>query len=267
MNRNKIVIASLLTACLMTTSAFAAANKSAVSKTTKPSKPSTNMKAPAGNKMVDPMAALVKAGTITQTQADAIKSAMDAARNSKTDMSTVISSLVTAGTTTQAQADAITKSMPKPPADGQGQPGDHQGKDPMSALVTAGTITQTQADAIKSAMDVARNSKTDMSTVISSLVTAGTITQAQADAITKSMPKPPADGQGQPGDHQGTDPMSALVTAGTITQTQADTIKNAMDAARDSNTDMSTVISNLVTAGTITQTQADAITSSMPQHK
>lgn len=64
------------------------------------------------NAPADPMTGLITAGTITQADADAIKAAMDSARESGKTMKEVLAGLVTAGTITQAKADAVLAAAP-----------------------------------------------------------------------------------------------------------------------------------------------------------
>lgn len=134
----------------------------------------------------------IASGTLSQTQADAIKAAMEANKTSDTHKKpeVIMAELVAAGTITQAQLDAIEKNRPTAPM------GDHmkgERKTPFANAVTAGTITQTQADAIKAALDANRTSDTHktMETIMAELVTAGTLTQAQVDALVKEMPTKP----------------------------------------------------------------------------
>jgi len=176
----------------------------------------------------NPMDSLVTAGTITQAEADAIQKALDAGRDSKVTMKVTLDSLVTAGTITQAQEDAVLKALPTPDRKGGPQ---GQGKNPMDSLVTAGTITQAQADAIQKALEAGRDTKVTMKDTLNSLVTADTITQVQEDTILKSLTPPDRkDGMQAPGKN----PMDSLVTAGTITQAQADAIQNALKSVMDS---------------------------------
>ncbi|TGE30976.1 hypothetical protein, partial [Desulfosporosinus sp. Sb-LF] len=165
--------------------------------------------------------ALVTAGTITQTQADAITAAMTTAVKGPDGVKTALDALVKAGTITQVQADAVT------PHKGDMNRGDAKGPQAgLKELVTAGTITQTQADAITAAMTTAVKGPDGVKTALDALVTAGTITQDQADAVT------PHKGDMNRGYAKGPQGgLQALVTAGTITQTQADAITAAMTTA------------------------------------
>ena len=139
------------------------------------------------------LANLVTAGTITQAEADAIQTALDAAKPAggpgnggehKGGSSSVLDSLVTAGTITQTESDAIQTALKAAKPD--------EATSALAALVTAGTITQVQSDAIQTALDAAKptgdsgngsENKGGFSSVLDSFVTAGTITQVQADAI------------------------------------------------------------------------------------
>ena len=198
MKVSKILALSAIAVCMITTTALAA-NSGNQSSETKGQK-STIERNFGGNRGMhggenrngfrgpgkggegfkNPFANLVTAGTITQEKADAIKTAMEAARETKKTMKEVLDGLVTAGTITQAEEDAIVKDMPT-----------RAGKrgNPMENLVTAGTITQEKADTIKTAMEAARETKKTMKEVLDGLVTAGTITQAEEDAIVKTLPE------------------------------------------------------------------------------
>ncbi len=130
-----------------------------------------------------PLAGLVANGTITKTQVDAIKAALEAQRSTdktahdkaKAD---ALAALVSKGTITQAQATAITN------ADRHG----------LRDLVSGGTLTKDQLVAVMTAFKAlmpaqgAPQLNSRLSSVLSSLVSKGTITQAQADAIAAAKP-------------------------------------------------------------------------------
>jgi hypothetical protein len=130
-----------------------------------------------------PLSSLVTAGTITQAQATAIKSAMVASRTANRAAhdrveATTIAGLVSRGTLSQAQADAITSA---------------EGRQAMRALVTSGVITRELAKQVHGAVKTAMAAVvTKPEQVLGSLVSAGTITQAQADAITAARPQRPS---------------------------------------------------------------------------
>lgn len=137
-----------------------------------------------------------------------------------TEKTNFLSSLVTDGTLTQTQADTIKSAMPQGP-DGKGD-GKHGGmssekmKAQLDTLVTAGTITQDEESKIigyfteqetarKAEMDKVKDmseadrkayfeskKSTTKSDMFSELVTAGIITQDKADAIKAAMPAPKA---------------------------------------------------------------------------
>ena len=144
-----------------------------------------------------------------------------------------LDSLVTAGTITQAQADAIQTAMEAAkPTGGPGNGGEHKGgfASVLDSLVTEGTITQAEEDAIQTALKAVKPS--DSVSALDALVSAGTITQAQADAIQTAIEaaKPTGD-LGKGGDlNRGkggyTSVLDSLVTEGTITQAQADAVQS-----------------------------------------
>jgi polyhydroxyalkanoate synthesis regulator phasin len=137
-----------------------------------------------------------------------------------TEKTDFLSNLVTAGTLTQTQADAIKSAVPQGPG-GKGDRKDggqspEKMKTQLDTLVTAGTITQDEETKIinyftekqtarKAEMDKVKDmteadrkayfeskkttEKTDM---FSELVTTGIITQDKADAIKAAMPAPKA---------------------------------------------------------------------------
>ena len=147
-----------------------------------------------------------------------------------------LDSLVTAGTITQTQAEAIQAALEVAKPTGGSENGGKQQGDKggftsvLDNLVTAGTITQTEAEAIQTALKAANPS--DFASALDDLVTAGTITQTQAEAIQAAFEaaKPtggPGNGGEQHGDRGGfTSILDSLVTAGTITQAQEDEIQS-----------------------------------------
>jgi polyhydroxyalkanoate synthesis regulator phasin len=171
---------------------------------------------------------LVTAGTITQVQADAISSATKSARENKKNIEDILKEMVTSGTITQEQADAVAKVCT--PGNRKGNPPEGR-KSPADELVTAGTITQAQADAISNALKNGRESKKSSEEVLKELVTAGTLTQEQADTIVKEFDHGKSRGRFQ---SVRKNPLDELVTAGTINQTQADAINSAVKSALDS---------------------------------
>jgi Spy/CpxP family protein refolding chaperone len=194
MKPSKIILATAVAACMLTTSAFAAnvstennlvnGIKNSITKNFTDRHMMRGGEFSKGDrqKQGNPMESLIKAGTITKVQADSIKSAMDSARESQKTMKEVLDGLVTAGTITQTQEDAILKAMPE-----KGNPGEprEEHKNPMDELVTAGTITQAQEDSIQKAMEHQKDSEKTPKEALDSLVTAGTITQVQEDAVLK----------------------------------------------------------------------------------
>jgi len=92
---------------------------------------------------------LVTAGTITQTQENAIVTLATTTINSaKGEMKTGLDGLVTAGTITQAQEDAVVKLAT--PTNREGR--NNEIKVKFNGLVTAGTITQSQENAMINAL-------------------------------------------------------------------------------------------------------------------
>lgn len=137
-----------------------------------------------------------------------------------TEKTDLLSSLVTDGTLTQAQADTIKSALPQ----GHGGKGNKRGggmssekiKTQLDTLVTAGTITQDEEDKIISYMTAKQTERqtemdkvkdmseadrkayfeskktTEKTDMFSELVSAGIITQDKADAIKAAMPAPKA---------------------------------------------------------------------------
>jgi hypothetical protein len=133
----------------------------------------------------DFLSSLVTAGTLTQTQADAIKSVVHQGPGGKGDrkddgqspkkMKTQLDTLVTAGTITQAEETNI-----------------------LNYFTEKQTERKAEMDKVKDMTEADRNAyfeskktaeKTDM---FSELVTSGIITQDKADAIKAAMPAPKA---------------------------------------------------------------------------
>ena len=210
---------------------------------------------------------LVSAGTITQTQADALSSkggirasvkSGDMTREEAkalhatvkgTDMpdrgsrfATVMSALVADGTITQAQADAITAAKPAKGERGLRGGKGGKGKSPVAALVTEGTLTSEQAVTVKNALKVA--GKATRTAHLKTLVSAGTITQTQADALSSK------------------GGIRASVKSGDMTREEAKALHATVKGTDmpDRGSRFATVMSALVADGTITQAQADAIT-------
>lgn len=140
-----------------------------------------------------PFGALVQAGTISSSQAQAVKEALRAEHDQNRQAreqdrqalrDQVLSRLVTAGTITQAQADAVASL-------------DRGG---IRELLTSGTVTRSQLrevhDAMRAAMESAREDHqaekaASLKTVLADLVSDGTITQAQSDAISAAIAAAP----------------------------------------------------------------------------
>jgi len=140
-----------------------------------------------------PFGALVQAGTITSSQAQAVKEALRAEHDQNRQTreqehdglrDQVLSRLVSAGTISQAQADAISAS-------------DRGG---IRELLASGTVTREQLRAVHDAMRTAMESTREahqaeraasLRAVLADLVSAGTLTQAQADAITAAIAAAP----------------------------------------------------------------------------
>ncbi len=127
---------------------------------------------------------LVTDKTITSEQKTAIENAIKTAREAKKDVKEALDGLVKAGTITQAQEDAIIKAIPQGKG---GARGFHCNK--LDELVKDKTITSEQKTAIENAIKTAREAKKDVKEALDALVKAGTITQAQEDAIIKAMPQ------------------------------------------------------------------------------
>jgi hypothetical protein len=141
-----------------------------------------------------PLSALVTSGTITSTDADAVKKALAAEREDnrsaheaemKADREAALAALVKAGTLTQAKADAITA------ADKGG----------LRDLVRNGTLTSADVTAIKEALEAGHQAdktahqaemKADRDAALAALVKAGTLTSAKADAVAAALDAAPS---------------------------------------------------------------------------
>ena len=176
----------------------------------------------------NPIDELITAGTITQAQADSIYSAMKTGRETKKSMEDILKELVTADTITEAQQQAVLKTLPQKGITNRPSYGR---KNQMDSLVTEGTITQAQADALQEALKPGKDSRKPIEDVLNGLVSSGTITQVQEDAILKAFPS--GTKKGMRGAERN-EPLSGLVTAGTITQAQADAITTAIKSALNS---------------------------------
>lgn len=111
-----------------------------------------------------PQSSLIAEGTITQAQADAVRTAMKEAHEAA--KTAALTQLVQDGTFTQAQADALAAVEPR------------GGK---RALIADSTVTRVQLQALREAMQAAH--ETTKTKVLQGLVTDGTLTQSQSDAI------------------------------------------------------------------------------------
>lgn len=111
-----------------------------------------------------PHSSLITEGTITQAQADAVRTAMQASHAAAE--AAALTQLVKDGTFTQAQADALAAVESK---GGKG------------ALIADGTVTRVQLQALREAMQAAQ--ETTRTKVLQGLVADGTLTQSQSDAM------------------------------------------------------------------------------------
>ena len=111
-----------------------------------------------------PQSSLIAAGTITQAQADAVRTAMQSAHEAAE--TAALTQLVQNGTFTQAQADALAA------VESRGGKG---------ALIADGTVTRVQLQALRDAMHAAH--ETTQTKVLQGLVADGTLTQSQSDAL------------------------------------------------------------------------------------
>lgn len=111
-----------------------------------------------------PQSSLIADGTITQAQADAVRTAMRSAHEAAE--AAALTQLVKDGTFTQVQADALAA------VESRGGKG---------ALIADGTVTRVQLMALREAMQSAHEAT--KAKVLQGLVADGTITQSQSDAI------------------------------------------------------------------------------------
>lgn len=136
-----------------------------------------------------PLDSLIKAGTITTTQAEAVKEALKGSREASRDereqerqalLTDVLAGLVKSGTITAAQSSAIASADRRELRD----------------LVANGTVTRESLRAVHEAMHTAIEGErgdhqaekaANLAKVLSGLVTDGTITQAQSTAITQAL--------------------------------------------------------------------------------
>ncbi len=143
-----------------------------------------------------PLSALVTSGTITSSDADAVKSALTTERDKnrdahqaemKADRDAALAALVSAGKLTQAKADAIKAS------DARG----------LRDLVRNGTLNTADVTAIKEALEAGHQAtktehqaemKADRDAALAALVSAGKLTQAKADAIASALDAAPQRG-------------------------------------------------------------------------
>jgi polyhydroxyalkanoate synthesis regulator phasin len=186
-------------------------------------------------------------------------------------MQSVLNELVRGGTITQAQSDAITaritqldasrkaemekiKDLPPTERKAYLQENKTLRTNPLVELVTAGTLTQVQADAISQALGKGQRGsldrgpemnpeqmKSQFNARLSSLVEQGTITSDQSAAILALIAQQDADRKAEmekikdmtPTERKAylqenktlrTNPLAELVAAGTLTQAQADEV-------------------------------------------
>lgn len=136
-------------------------------------------KAAAGAKAAGPLNSLVTAGTITEAEATAVKTALKAAAKSqqaeiraehKSAQAAVLAKLVAAGTITAAVAELI-----------------QAGNSELRSALQAGTVTYAQLAAVRAAMIANRPAvdvmKNVVATVTANLVADGKLTTLQAEAI------------------------------------------------------------------------------------
>ncbi len=122
---------------------------------------------PDGGKRGGPQSSLIADGTITQAQADSIRTALKDAHDSTE--AGVLAQLVQNGTLTQTQADSIAAAeSPR----GKGE------------LLKDSIVSQAQLQALRTAMQEAMEA--GKGRVLQDLVADGTITQSQADAIAEA---------------------------------------------------------------------------------
>ena len=121
-----------------------------------------------------PMQKLVSDGTLTQEAVDKVCAAMQAGKDSGKTREAVLKDLVGAGTITQAQADTIIKDAPPM----------HGDRKPMNMM----KLTDAQMTAVKTAMDAAKGDSQKLKDSLAALVKDGKLTQEQADFFSKPMP-------------------------------------------------------------------------------
>lgn len=214
----------------------------------------------------DFLADLITNGTITQDQANCIKTAMNAnasknANNkSKTNgFKTILDGYVTAGTITQDEETKIENFMQQKASDAKAQ---------MEKLKS---MTQAERQAYF------KQNKTQKTDILSQLVSQGIITQTQADAMTKL--KPSANNKNAEQNRKGMGTaqlktkLDSLVTAGTITATQETAVEglfapstNNTSNTGSAKTSFKTKLDGLVTAGTLTSDQETAILNLFAHH-
>jgi hypothetical protein len=120
-----------------------------------------------GGKRGGPQSSLIADGTITQAQADAVRTAVKEALTATE--AGVLAQLVQNGTLTQTQADAIAAA---------------ETRRDKGALIQNGTVSESQLQALRAEIHEAMEAGKGQ--VLQSLVTDGTITQSQADAIAEA---------------------------------------------------------------------------------
>jgi competence protein ComGC len=202
--------------------AFAADSGTTAGKTNTKYQNSQILKMRGGRQKANVLDALVKAGTLTSEQQNAIEKEMKSSREARKTIKESLDSLVSAGTITQSQEDAVIKASEdakaKMTADMEKKleelaakkgitvdelkaqmkeqkagmvKGDIKGKMQkhdfvLDNLVKAGTLTAEQQKAIEQAMKPSRDAKKTIKESLDSLVSAGTITKVQEDAVIKA---------------------------------------------------------------------------------
>jgi len=148
-------------------------------------------------KLKTELAELVKAGTLTQAEADKVAEYIENNLPEKNMAEGVrvspFEQMVTDGVLTQEKADAIAEALPCKP---QGRRGEFSKpkanlSDNLSGLVSDGTLTQAEADKVIEYMENNRPEKTMAEGVrvspFEQMVTDGVLTQEKADAIAKAI--------------------------------------------------------------------------------